>query len=281
MKLAVSENWGVIMNLLEAIFLGIIQGFTEFLPISSSGHLILFQRLFNIDANAGQKSILFEVVLHVGTLIPILIVYRKDILRLLRKPFQKLTWLLVVATIPAIIATVLLGDKLDALFATTSLLGFAFVLTGCLLLYADKAEGGNKKERGIAYLDALIIGIVQAIAIIPGISRSGSTITASLSRKLTRETAAKFSFLMSIPAIGGAVVLQIFHMIKGDVAIADINALCLIFGFLASMLAGFLSIQFMLALIKKCKLKYFSIYLFILAAVIFLDKLLLGGQFLG
>lgn len=265
------------MNLLQAIILGIIQGLTEFLPVSSSGHLLLAQRLFGLT----NSSLVFEVAVHLGTLVPVFYFFWGDIVALIKKPFQKITYLLIVATIPAIIAVKLLGDNIDALFNATYLISISFIVTGLVLMYSDRVKDGWKKDRNVSYVDAAVIGAVQAVAITPGISRSGSTICGSLFRGLSRETAAKFSFLMSIPAILGAAVLQIIKIAQGEIAVADLNVINLCGGFVASMLAGFLAIGFMLALIKKCKLKYFSFYVFALAAFILADKFLLGGMFLG
>lgn len=262
------------MNLLQAIILGIVQGLTEFLPISSSGHLLLTEKLFGIH----NDSLFFEVFLHVGTLIPVLIVFRNDILKLIKNPFQKMTYLLIVATIPAVLVTLVFGEYLDQLFNATLFLAFGFIITGCLLLYSDRVKSGYKKDKDITYLDALVIGAIQGIAIAPAISRSGSTISGSLFRKLKRETAAKFSFLMSIPAILGAVALQVMHIIKGDVIIVDMNWFNMCAGFVAAMLSGFLAVNFIMELIKRCKLKYFSFYVFALALLIIIDQLVLGSM---
>jgi undecaprenyl-diphosphatase len=261
------------MNLLEAIILGIVQGLTEFLPVSSSGHLLLTQNLLGIT----NDSLFFTVLLHVGTLIPVVIVFWKDIFELIKKPFQKMTYLLIIATLPAIVITLLLGDYFDLLYNSTIFLAFGFIITGCALLYSDRIKDGHKREKDISYADALIIGTVQGIAIAPAISRSGSTISGSLFRHLKRETAAKFSFLMSIPAIAGGLVLEVVKFFTGDAVVGDIDWLVMGGGFVAAMLSGFLAISFMMTLIKKCKLKYFSIYVFALAAVILVDQLALGG----
>lgn len=264
------------MNIFQAIILGIIQGFTEFLPVSSSGHLLLAQSLFGIQ----QDSLVFEVILHLGTLIPVVIVYWKDIIKLIKQPFQKMTYLIVLGTLPAVFAALFLDDYIDIIFSGTKFLAFGFIITGFALLYADKIEDGWKKEDDIKYSDSIIIGIIQAIAIAPGISRSGSTIAGSLFRKLDRETAAKYSFLLSIPAILGGAVLEIAKIIKGDIVLASLDLFPMFIGFLAAMLSGYLAINFMLALIKKAKLKYFSIYVFILAAFILIDNFVLGSMFL-
>lgn len=262
------------MDIFQAVILGIVQGLAEFLPISSSGHLAVFQALFGIK----EASMTFDVILHLGTIIPVFIIYRHEILNLIKNPFQKMTLLLIVATLPAVVITVLFGDFVDELFNTTTYLAFGFFITGCLLLYADSVKGGERKEKDINGLDALIIGCMQAIAIAPAISRSGATITGALSRRINREAAAKFSFLMSIPAILGATVLEVYHLISGDSALG-IDAAPMLFGFIAAALSGYLAIQFMLKLIKACRLRYFSYYVFAVAAFILFDQLVTRSFF--
>ena len=264
------------MRLWEAILLGLVQGIAEFLPISSSGHLALFQRLFGIQ----EATLGFDVLLHVGTLIPVCVVYAKEIWALVKKPFQKLTLMLVIGTLPAVAAALILGDTIEALFSSMLFLGVGFAVTAVVLLLADFLPSGHKEEREITWLDALLIGCAQGVAVAPAISRSGSTISASLLRGLKRETAARFSFLLSIPAILGAAVLQVKDMLSGGAVFGGIPTLCLVMGFLAAMLSGYLAIQFMLRLIQKAKLRYFSIYLFALAAFILVDQLVLGGMIL-
>ena len=258
------------MSLLEAVILGIIQGLTEFLPISSSGHLSVFHHIFGMQ----EPQIAFDVVLHLGTLVPVFIVFRKDIWALLRNPFQKMTVLLIIGTIPAVVFALLFKSRIEMLFASLLFIVFGFCITGLVLLFADRVSTGDKEEKDITFVDALLVGCAQAVAIAPAISRSGSTIAASLGRKLNRETAAKFSFLLSIPAILGAAVMT-FRGIISDGA-GDIEWLNMAVGFVAAMLSGYLAIKFMLNLIKKAKLKYFAVYVFILAAVLLIYLIVFG-----
>ena len=260
------------MTLLEAIILGIIQGLSEFLPISSSGHLALGHMLFGLE----EEGLLFTVMIHMGTLIPVLIVYRKDIITLIKKPFQKLTYLLIIATLPAVIVALFFEDMVEQAFASMRFLAAGFVITAIVLILTDKIRRNTKKTAEITYMDALIIGVAQGIAVFPGISRSGSTIAAALSRGIAREDAAKFAFLMSIPAILGAMVLQISHIVRGNILIDNINFINLGAGFLAAMLSGYLAINFMLTAVKKAKLSYFAYYVLILAAFIFIGVFFLG-----
>ena len=257
------------MTLLEAIILGIVQGLAEFLPISSSGHLALGQLLFGIDDN----NMAFIIVVHIGTLIPVVVVYRKTIWELIKKPFQKMTYLLIIATVPAAIVGIFFEDAVEAALGSLGFLAGGFIVTGMVLIATDRLRKNNKKSDEITYLDALLIGIAQAVAVFPGISRSGSTIAASLARGINREDAAKFAFLMSIPAILGALLMQILHVIRGNVLLEDLNFINLGAGFIAAMLSGYLAINFMLAAIKKAKLSYFAYYVLILAAAIMVGLL--------
>jgi len=252
------------MTLLEAVILGIVQGLAEFLPISSSGHLALGQYIFGIEDN----NMAFNIVVHVGTLIPVVVVFRQTIWELVKKPFQKMTYLLIIATLPAAIVGVLLEDVVEASFTTLGFLAIAFVVTGLLLVGTDRIRKNTKKSDEITYLDAALIGVAQAVAIFPGISRSGSTIAASLARGIAREDAAKFAFLMSIPIILGALLLQIIHIARGNVVLEDLNFVNLGAGFIAAALSGYLAVNFLLAAIKKAKLRYFAYYVFVLAAAI-------------
>ena len=258
------------MNILKAVILGIVQGFTEFLPISSSGHLVLFQKLFGIS----QPMLSFDVVLHLGTLVAVFIVFWGDILAILKKPLQNITYMLIVATIPAVVVGLLFDKQIGALFTGGITLALGFIITGLLLIYSDRIKNPQKLEKDIRFTDAVVIGCMQAIAIAPAISRSGSTITAGLHQRLSRETAARFSFLLSIPAILGAAVLTARDIIKGPGGAAGFlsaGTLPLIFGFLAAALSGYLSIRFMLDLIKKSKLSYFGYYVLVLAGFILAD----------
>ncbi len=256
------------MNIIQAIILGIIQGAAEFLPISSSGHLVLMQRLFKIT----EPTFTFDIVLHIGTLVPVVIVFWKDIVKLIKNPFQKMTFLLIIATLPAVFAALFFGDFIDDLFKSGQFLAMGFFVTGVFLMYADFISDGDKREKDISYVDAFFIGCIQAIAITPAVSRSGSTISAALSRQINRETAAKFSFLMSIPAIVGAFAFQLLKIATGKEVLHNERLLPIFLGFLAAMASGYLAIKLMLALIKRCKLKYFALYVFLLSGIILVDQ---------
>jgi undecaprenyl-diphosphatase len=259
------------MSIFQAVILGLVQGLAEFLPISSSGHLLIFNKLFELE----EPGITFDVLLHVATLVPVMIIFRGDIIKLIRNPFQKMTLLLVSATVPTVVAVLLFGDFIDELFDTGRFLAVGFFLTGALLLFADSIKAGKRTEKEMGVVDALIIGLMQCVGIPPGVSRSGATITGALTRRLTREAAAKFVFLMSIPAILGAAVLEVMKIATGRVEVENMSLLPMMFGFAAAALSGYLAIAFMLKLIKARRLRYFSYYVFTLAILILVEQFVL------
>lgn len=263
------------MNLFEAVILGLLQGLAEFLPISSSGHLVLFQKILHID----EPSMTFDILLHLGTLIPIFIVFRDDLLSIIKKPFQKLTYMLIIATLPTVIVALLFKDSIEAMFETGRFLSVSFIITGVLLLYADKIPSADRKDDNLSALDAIIIGIMQAVAITPGISRSGSTIAGGLFRRLDKVFAAKFAFLMSIPAVLGALVLEIKDVITDGVPLENIFSAPYFFGILTAAFSGYVAIKFMMELVNKSKLKYFSYYVIALGALILIDQFVFNLYF--
>jgi len=260
------------MSILEAIILGIIQGLTEFIPVSSSGHLALGHLFFGLE----EEGLLFIVVVHVGTLVPVFVVFRKEIWALIKRPFQKTTFLLITATIPAVIVGLLFENRIEQAFTTLQTLAIGFVITGVVLILSDRLRKGTKKESDITWLDAALIGIAQAVAVFPGISRSGSTITAALSRGISRDEAAKFVFLMSIPVILGATILQIIHIARGSIAAYELDFAVLSTGFVSAALSGYLAVNFLLAAIRKKKLRYFAYYVLTLAAVLVFGMIVLN-----
>lgn len=255
------------VELFISIILGILQGFAEFLPISSSGHLVVGRNLFGLS----EAGLLFDTMLHFGTFISVVIVFWEDIIQLIKRPFSKLTLLLIVGTIPAVIAALLFEDFFEEIFQTGVTVGWAFLITGLILWFADtKKEYGKKRIPQIKYSDALIIGVLQSIAIIPGISRAGSTIAGSLFRGVHREEAARFSFLLSLPAIFGAVLLQSYKLFSGEQisSIETIGIIPLIVGTLVSAVIGYIAIKWMLKILKKGSLKVFSFYVWTLGILV-------------
>lgn len=250
------------MNIWEAILLGLVQGLTEFLPISSSGHLVLFQNILGV-----QGDLLFlDVMLHVGTLAAVFTVFFRDIIDLFKPPFKTMGCL-IIATLPAGIVMLLLSDQIEALFGG-QFLWIGFLITALLLLATEFIGKKYPRNKPLDLKVSLIMGVSQAVAIVPGISRSGATISGGVYAGAKRETVAKFSFLMSIPVILGS---GFFEIIK----VQDWNAVpivCVIAGMIAAGLSGFLAIKLMLRLIQKCNYKWFSLYLIVLALVSCLNQ---------
>ena len=263
------------MTIINAIILGIVQGLTEFLPVSSSGHLVLLQKIFGIT----EGSLFFGTMLHVGTLIAVFVVLWKDIWAILKKLIQPLTGFIILGTIPAVIAALLLGDIIEHAFETGQFLGFCFLATSALLVIAEqlsrRASKELKKPEQMNWKDSLVIGLMQAIAIIPGISRSGATITGALSRKLDRDFAARFSFLLSIPAILGAVVLHtkdLFKDVPAETAGENIGVTAVIAGTVTAAVVGFFAIKFMLKIIREKSLYGFAVYTAVLGVLVLIDQ---------
>lgn len=249
------------MEFWEAILLGILQGLTEFLPVSSSGHLVLMQNLLNIE----EESILFfDVMLHVGTLISIFLVFYKDILNLFKPPFKTMG-LLILATLPAAIIMLLFSKQIEGLFSG-KFLWIGFLITAGVLLAAEYVGKKIKTARPLGIKVALIMGAAQAVAVVPGISRSGSTISGGIFAGASRDTVARFSFLMSIPVILGSGLVQIIDVTNWNAVPITI----VISGMLAAALTGYFAIRFMLKIIKNCNYKWFALYLFCLAVVSFI-----------
>jgi len=256
------------MNLLQAIILGIIQGLTEFLPISSSGHLALANRILGIEGD----NLMYFTLLHVATLLSVFTVFAKEMLALFRPPFKTLG-LIILASIPAILAGLLLNSVIENAFADIRFLSFFFVLTAIFLLVTEMLAKQKRKDGSmlirqrpgdIGLRTGLIMGFAQAAALFPGISRSGSTVGAGTLAGGNRERVAKFSFFMSVPIILGAVSLEGFGAIRAGEAIFTVDIL---FGMIAAYISGLLAVSLMLKVIAKADYKWFSLYLVLLAAV--------------
>ena len=249
------------MEVIDAIILGIIQGLTEFLPVSSSGHLELGKAILG-DNSVPKESLLFTVVLHFATALSTIVVFRKDILDIL-KGILKFEWnedmkfiaKIVVSIIPATLVGLFFEEQLEQLFGGNILLvGFMLILTALLLFLADKAKNTSKN---VSFSNAFVIGISQAIAMLPGISRSGATISTSVLLGNDKTKAARFSFLMVVPLIFGKITKDI---LSGELTYESSNFLPLSIGFVAAFVAGLFACTWMIALVKKSKLSYFSIY---------------------
>lgn len=259
------------MTTFEAFILGIVQGLTEFLPVSSSGHLVIVQQLFQIDP---LVVVTFDVALHFGTLLAVLFVYWKKVWEMIKRPFAKLPMYLILGTLPTVIITILFKDAIESTYGSTLSLGPGFIFTGLILFVAEKVGNGRKGIKEMTPTDTLLVGVAQGMALLPSISRSGMTITTGLALGLERGFAADFAFLMSIPAILGGMVLSAYDVLKGNsVAISTIGVMPFIVGIAAAAITGLLAIKIMLKAIKKMKLKYFAWYVIILGALILIGQL--------
>ncbi len=258
--------------MISYIIQGIIQGLTEFLPVSSSGHLTLFQYFsgsHNIDVN-----MLADIALHFGTLIAVLFFFRADILPYFtpagwRDPQRrKMALLIIVASVPTAAIGLLLKKQFKTLFEMPSLVAGALFVTGLILLLSEKlkARASQLEIADFSYSRAVIIGIAQGLAITPGISRSGSTIATGLMLGLKGEDAARFSFLLMIPAVGGATLLEIKDALEVGLP-ASIETTGILAGTIAACLTGFLALKLLVYIIKKQKLSYFAYYLFVVSTV--------------
>lgn len=240
--------------MIKYIILGIIQGLTEFFPVSSSGHLIITQRLFGMT----EDAVVISVVLHLGTTLALFIFFFKDILNLLRN-LKVLSYIMVVTLITGIIG--LSGkDFFEGLFNSPRLVAFTLIITGTMLIVTKKFMEAKRNSLNIK--DALILGITQGISIVPGISRSGTTISTLLFRGIDRETSFRFSFLAAIPAVLGAAILE-----AKDIASCDIAAINLVIGFIFSFLSGILALKLLKIVLGKARLHYFGYYCIIVAVI--------------
>jgi len=260
------------MDIIDSIVLGIIQGLTEFLPVSSSGHLELGKAILG-DNSIPQESLMFTVVLHFATALSTIVVFRKDILYIIKGLFS-FKWnedtqfivKIIVSMIPAVVVGLFFEEELEQLFGGKILLvGCMLIITAILLFLADKAKDTDKK---VSFKNAFVIGIAQAIAILPGISRSGATISTSVLLGNDKTKAARFSFLMVVPLIFGKIAKDI---LSGELSYETHNFMALSIGFVAAFVSGLFACTWMISLVKKSKLSYFALYCILvgLTAIIF------------
>ena len=269
------------MTYFKAIILGLVQGLAEFLPISSSGHLALLQGLFGIE---GESVLLFAVLLHVGTLVSVFICYWKDIselvvelfitikdiftgkgLRLNERPVRKLGVMIIVATIPTAVIGVLFNDLFESFYSSFVAIGTGFIVTGVLMFLAERMGSADRGIEQMNFRNALFIGILQGVAICPGVSRSGSTLIGGLTTGLRREFAVKFAFLISIPSILGSVVLEVPDAVKAGLDTAIIGPVAA--GMVVAAVSGIIAIKGMIKIVSGKKLSYFSYYVWILGVI--------------
>lgn len=239
------------MNYFYSIVLGLIQGITEFLPVSSSGHLVIFQ---SILPNFSDPGIVLDVILHAGTLLAVLVFFRKKLSLFFN---MKFLLLLAVASIPAGIFGFLFGDTVETMFSSVKLVGFALLLTGVINLTTDRFKSVKDK---VSMSNAIIIGLFQALAVIPGVSRSGSTIFSGVFQKINRKKAAEFSFLLSVPAIIGANMLEI----TSHPVVFGKDSVFYLLGFISAFLSGLLAIKLVFRLLESKNFFAFGIYCILL-----------------
>lgn len=280
------------MNLFQALILGVVQGLTEFIPISSSAHLIIIPWLFGWQ----DPGLAFDVALHLGTLVALLWFFASDWIRLIRAGIasiverkiggdvdRRLAWLVVIGCIPGAVVGVLAESKIEEVFhqpnaphnsAPMIAMGIIIALLGAALFIAERTAKRLRGMNSLALKDAFIVGVAQSFALFPGVSRSGATITAGLFLNLTRETAARFSFLLSAPIIAGAGAKSIFDVVRGGIAPAE-----LIFfgvGFFAAMISGYWCIKFLLRFLQRNSTDVFVYYRWLLAALVIVVAMMRG-----
>lgn len=275
------------LDILSAIILGAVQGLSEFLPISSSGHLALIPHLLGVET-----GLAFDTVLHIGTLIAIISFFYRDIINLIKGfllslidltdgfevfkrelklvPEKRFAWLIIIGTIPTGIIGILLKDAIESIFRGTIFIGFFLIVTGIILYYSERHSSGKITEKDMTFKQALIVGVCQGLAVLPGISRSGSTIASGLCLGLEREYAARYSFLLSMPAVIGAGLIQI-----KDIATIDISFGVILAGFISSVVFGYLAIKLLMKMIKGWSLDIFAYYCWIVGSITLILSIIL------
>ena len=278
------------MSIWNAILLGLVQGIAEFLPISSSGHLSILQNLFKMQ-DAEHGHMFFDVLLHLATLVSVCVAYRREVVEIVREVLswfrkdtpdnkrprdplgtRRLILMIVVATLPLFVM-VFFNDYVEPLYYSTVFVGIILILTGCMLFVSDRLIPGTKNEKSMRIRDALIVGVCQAVAVIPGLSRSGTTITAGISTGLNRDFAVKFSFLISIPAILGANILSLVDAIKDGI---DFSLLPVyLVGMIVAAVVGYFAIALVRRIVRAGRFGGFSYYCWVVGVVSIILSLIL------
>ncbi|MBQ8654606.1 MAG: undecaprenyl-diphosphate phosphatase [Clostridia bacterium] len=264
------------MTILQAAVLGLVQGLAEFLPVSSSGHLLLSRMIMGIsdEAAATGAYMMLDVLLHTGTLLAVIVVFWKDWWAILRNPFRSKTLLLLfIASLPALAVVVLFGDIVDQFF-TGWFLGVSFLITALFLLVAEwVSDRQTKRADKPSFRHAVVMGLMQAVALLPGVSRSGSTLTGGLLSGLDRKAGAKFAFMMSAPAIVGSLLFEAKDAVEMGY-LAELALIPTIVGMVVAAVSGYLAIRFMLKLINRVSLNWFALYVAILGLIVLVLQLL-------
>ena len=264
------------MSYLHAVLLGLVQGLTEFLPVSSSGHLALLQHFFGVKAD---EVLLFTVMLHVGTLVSVFIMYHKDIkdlctgkgLRLAERPVRKLGVMMIVATIPTAVIGFAFNDFFESLYSRILFIGIGFLITGTEMYIAEKIGSNSRDIENMSFGNAIFVGVMQGIAIYPGISRSGSTLVGGLAGGLKRDFAIRFAFLISIPSIFGSALLEGKDALEAGIDLSVLGPVAV--GMAVAAVSGVLAIKAMIKVVSDKKLKYFSYYVWVLGAAVIIYSL--------
>ena len=274
------------MDILQAMIIGLVQGLTEFLPVSSSAHLIFAQQALGVS----DVGLAFDVLLHVGTLVAVIAYFYNDIINMIKgflisltdlkegkfigeikkDPYKKLAWLTILATIPVGIVGILFNDMIEEIFTGLTIPAFLLLITGCLLYLSERMNSGRINVTNITVKEALFMGCGQALAILPGLSRSGTTIAAGLFAGLDKEFAAKFSFILSIPAILGAAVVELRHIGGANVEIGACIA-----GFIVAVISGYIAISLLLKIVREKSLDIFAYYCWIVGIIVLVGSLII------
>jgi len=270
------------MTMFEAVFLGLVQGATEFLPVSSSGHLVLVPWMLGID----EPGLTYSAILHWGTVLAVLVYFRADLVRIvvaglksirtrsLDDPDARIGWWIVIGTIPAVVFGVFLKDGFERLFGNPRAVSLFLFFTAALLWTSERKAAQTRNAEDLPWFTALLIGLMQALAITPGISRSGATIAAGLEAGLKREEATRYSFLLGVPAVLGAGLLSLIDLLAAGIAAAQWPVL--LAGFAAAAMSGYIAIRWLLEYVRKHSLKVFSVYCVLLGVGALLVSVLRG-----
>lgn len=254
------------MDFIQALLLGLVQGITEFLPVSSSGHLVLLQQVMGLR----EVPLFFDTMLHMGTLVAVVVVLFWDIVGVFRHPVKNHLGMLIIATIPAAAVGYFFSDFFESVFENGQYLGFCFLATALILVVSEQIAARMKPRKQIAIQNALSMGVMQAVAIFPGISRSGATIAGGLFTGVDRMQAARFSFLMSVPVIIGSAGSSGVSALQAG--LGDVSWTQIIAGTIAAGITGYFAVKFMLAIIQKTKLYGFAVYAAALGAFLLVDQ---------
>ncbi|GMA48709.1 undecaprenyl-diphosphatase 4 [Alicyclobacillus contaminans] len=263
------------MTVWQAAILGLVQGVTEFLPISSSGHLVLLQQLWHMS----NSGLLFITCLHLGTLVAVVWAFRNEVRWLVTHPNDRMVRMLVLALVPTALIGAVFEELFEDLFSSGVTVGFEFIMTGVVLWWMDTAPSGRKSDAEVTAADALWIGALQGAAILPALSRSGLTIAAGLWRGLDREAAARFSFLLSIPAILGATVVEMDDLFEDPSLWAATPWSAVALGTLAAAVAGYAAVKGTMWLLRTSRMRMFAVYVWAVALFVLADQTLVHRWF--